>query len=399
MWPELTRPWSEAVAVGGAARRRRADRPRRHRDHAGRAVAVGGPRARCTRRSSRRSGAASSGCPATDDRAALPGAAEPGQRALLRRVVRRAPGARRRGAGDGTPPRRRRRCCSTPARSRSPRCGGRARRRGAARAGRGVAGPRRAARQRARRASCRPACARSCYGELGRPAEMFAAAEVARREAERLRIPYGLLVIDNLLAAVAGDGRAVRRVRGDLRADQGARRADLARPVGGRDGRCVRRRSPPGDGDAGEAAAILESMEGGPFPISATVVAFLWRSGQEERRAGALREPTRSTSTPRTGSPCSTGGWPPTSRCTWRTRPWPRTPTPGSCPSPGAPAAPGSGNALRAGRPLPGRWPRRPAATVALAATHADDAERLCAEWQIPLAAQWLRDQRDRYGF
>jgi hypothetical protein len=34
-----------------------------------------------------------------------------------------------------------------------------------------------------------------------------------------------------------------------------------------------------------------------------------------------------------------------------------------------------------------------------LAARHADDAERLCAEWQIPLAAQWLRDQRDRYSF
>ena len=42
------------------------------------------------------------------------------------------------------------------------------------------------------------------------------------------------------------------------------------------------------------------------------------------------------------------------------------------------------------------------AATVGdldLAARHADDAERLMEEWQIPLAAQWLRDQRDRYGF
>ena len=29
----------------------------------------------------------------------------------------------------------------------------------------------------------------------------------------------------------------------------------------------------------------------------------------------------------------------------------------------------------------------------------ADDAERLCAEWQVPLAVQWLRDQRDRYRF
>ena len=34
-----------------------------------------------------------------------------------------------------------------------------------------------------------------------------------------------------------------------------------------------------------------------------------------------------------------------------------------------------------------------------LAARHADDAQRLIDEWQIPLVAQWLRDQRDRYGF
>ena len=36
---------------------------------------------------------------------------------------------------------------------------------------------------------------------------------------------------------------------------------------------------------------------------------------------------------------------------------------------------------------------------VELAGRHADDALRLMDEWQIPLAAQWLRDQRDRYGF
>jgi DNA-binding SARP family transcriptional activator len=34
-----------------------------------------------------------------------------------------------------------------------------------------------------------------------------------------------------------------------------------------------------------------------------------------------------------------------------------------------------------------------------LAARHAEDALALCETWQIPLAAQWLRDQRDRYGF
>ena len=34
-----------------------------------------------------------------------------------------------------------------------------------------------------------------------------------------------------------------------------------------------------------------------------------------------------------------------------------------------------------------------------LAGRHADDALRLCEQWQVPLVAQWLRDQRDRFGF
>ena len=36
---------------------------------------------------------------------------------------------------------------------------------------------------------------------------------------------------------------------------------------------------------------------------------------------------------------------------------------------------------------------------MALATQHADRAEELCREWRIPLAAQWLRDQRDTWGF
>jgi hypothetical protein len=36
---------------------------------------------------------------------------------------------------------------------------------------------------------------------------------------------------------------------------------------------------------------------------------------------------------------------------------------------------------------------------VRLAAEHADDAERLAEEWRIPLFTQWLREQRDRFGF
>ena len=34
-----------------------------------------------------------------------------------------------------------------------------------------------------------------------------------------------------------------------------------------------------------------------------------------------------------------------------------------------------------------------------LATRHAEDAERLAEEWQIPLFTKWFREQRDRYGF
>jgi hypothetical protein len=34
-----------------------------------------------------------------------------------------------------------------------------------------------------------------------------------------------------------------------------------------------------------------------------------------------------------------------------------------------------------------------------IATRHADDALRLCAEWEIPLVERWLRDQRERGGF
>jgi hypothetical protein len=33
-----------------------------------------------------------------------------------------------------------------------------------------------------------------------------------------------------------------------------------------------------------------------------------------------------------------------------------------------------------------------------LARRHADRAEELCREWRVPLAAQWVRDERDRFG-
>ncbi len=34
-----------------------------------------------------------------------------------------------------------------------------------------------------------------------------------------------------------------------------------------------------------------------------------------------------------------------------------------------------------------------------LAGQHADAALQLCEEWELPLAARWVRDLRERYSF
>ena len=34
-----------------------------------------------------------------------------------------------------------------------------------------------------------------------------------------------------------------------------------------------------------------------------------------------------------------------------------------------------------------------------LATGHADDADRLCSEWRMPVVSGWLSDLRDRFGF
>ena len=241
------------------------------------------------------------------------------------------------------------------------------------------------------------ACLRAVVlGELGRPAEMFEASEHARAEADRLRIPYGLLVVDNLLLpwlAMAGRFEECQEAFERIEALEAQISLDPSESaVAGAHVALGMWRE-----DDGLGASILQSMEGGPVPITATVVAALWRAGRtEEARAHRaaheirlegedifallnramaaevalhLEEPALGASAyplllPFAGRSCSVGS--------------------GFASGPVdlylALAAAAAGEQGRA-------------------TAHADDAERLCAEWQIPLAAQWLRDQRDRYGF
>ena len=143
----------------------------------------------------------------------------------------------------------------------------------------------------------------------------------------------------------------------------------------------------------------MEAFEDGPLPVTPTVLTFLLRAGDVEAAARPRGGAPASTSTTTTGSRCSTGAAPPRPRWACGDRELARR---------GVRRAGAVRRAHGVARAPATPWARstpflaQAAAAVgdpALAARHADDALRLMEEWQIPLAAQWLRDQRDRYGF
>jgi hypothetical protein len=150
-------------------------------------------------------------------------------------------------------------------------------------------------------------------------------------------------------------------------------------------------------GDDGEAAAIAQSMEGGPFPITATAVAALLRAGREDEARAHFASHTVDLSGDDWFAPFNRGmaavvalalGEPELGAAAYRLL----LPYAGMC------CTAGSGNACG---PIDLYLALAAAAAGEReqATRHADDAERLCEEWQIPLAARWLRDQRDRDSF
>ncbi|MFZ2014551.1 MAG: BTAD domain-containing putative transcriptional regulator [Nocardioides sp.] len=247
------------------------------------------------------------------------------------------------------------------------------------------------------RAGVVSACLRAVVlGELGRPSEMFEASEHARAEAERLRIPYGLLVVDNLLLpwlAMAGRFVECQEALERIEAVEAQVSLDPSESAVAGAWVVLGMWRP----DDGRGAAILQSMEGGPVPITSTVVTALWRAGlTEEARAHRssheirlegedtfallnwgmaaevalhLGEPTLGARThdlllPYAGRSCSVGSG----------------------------LASGPVDLYLA-------FAAAAAGDLDAARVHADEAARLCAEWEIPLAAQWLDGLRRAHGF
>jgi hypothetical protein len=233
-------------------------------------------------------------------------------------------------------------------------------------------------------------------GELGRPDEMRAASEIARELAELARIPYGLLVIENLLfpwQVMAGQVEESEATMSRIEALEAQVSIDPAESaVAGayivlgmwRD-------------DDGQGAAILQSMEGGATPVTATIVAALWRAGRTDearahRDAHDIRLDGEDT--------FSLLNWAMTGEVALHLEE----------PELGAAAyrllAPYAGRSCSVGSGFASgpvdlylACAAAAAGETARAAVHADDAAALCEKWEIPLVAQWLRDQRGRYAF
>ncbi|GAA1643412.1 hypothetical protein GCM10009790_26060 [Georgenia ruanii] len=233
-------------------------------------------------------------------------------------------------------------------------------------------------------------------GELGLVAPMWATAARAREHAARLRLPYALLVLDNLeLAWLTLAGRfaeAEQRL-----ADMEARRRATSRPLAASMVARARGTLRLWQGRGAEALPPLLGLEGGFVPVTSFVLVLMLRAGQEEAaRAHLSAHPVdlehecwfsmldwclAGEAALRLGDAAL--GAAAAAKLARHT---------------GQSSSAGSGNAagpadmyLAMAEAAAGRLP---AATA-----HADRAEELCTAWGIPLAAQLLREQRTRHGF
>ena len=233
-------------------------------------------------------------------------------------------------------------------------------------------------------------------GELGRVGEMWETVAHARVEAERLRVVYALLVLDAMVIswhAMAGEFERCQEVfDGLLRLSSGAslRHSDDA-IAGALVAIAI------WQGRTELAAQGVRAVAEGPLPVGAMIVHLLWRNGQEDEARAYYAEH---------GVTVDDNDW--FSVLNWCnvgvTALYVEDADLGArsyallAPLAGRSCSAGSGNASG---PVDGYLAMAAAAVgeTALATQHADDAERLAEEWQIPLFTQWLREQRDRFGF
>lgn len=241
------------------------------------------------------------------------------------------------------------------------------------------------------------ACLRAAVlSELGRPAEMFAAVDIARAEAERLRIVFGETVLNGIVApwhAMAGRfeecDRLVEHTRqlaeriSHSNADESVLSSLLAMRLW--QGRSI------------EMVPVLEQFAQTPFPFAASVAVYLWRAGEHDRARAHYAEH---------GAPLdhvndiAVLSWCHGAELALYLDE--RDLAAGAyallAPYAGMSCCAGSDLALG---PIDGYLALAAAAVGEreLAATHAEAALALADEWGIPLFADWLRETRLTHDF
>ena len=234
------------------------------------------------------------------------------------------------------------------------------------------------------------------FSEMGRSADMWAAYPVVRAEAERLRLPFGLIVLDVLVVpwlAMAG--------RFDECADllAGIERLDAQMSL-----------EQTGDAVAsamlaiarwqdrsGDLVPVFTEMASGPFPVNASVAAMLWHAGRDdEARAWIAEHPVQ----------LDHDDW-------FSSLAWAHAAEVALLVGDrelgaqvAALLAPYVGESVRCGSAVASgpvdlylALALAAAGDVSAATRHADDAATLCKAWEIPLVGDWLARVRADHGF
>jgi DNA-binding SARP family transcriptional activator len=233
-------------------------------------------------------------------------------------------------------------------------------------------------------------------GELGLVDELAEAAATARRGAIRRRLAYGLLVLASLelpWRAMAGRFDACTELIAEI--EQAGSQMTLEAAADARSDASMVMALWQGEG--AQVAPLLAGIEGGPLPITATVISYFLRGGDAdgarahyEKYAIDLEHETwfsmlcwcNAAEVAVAMDDAGLGA-----RVYAKLEPYA-----------GRNCSAGSGNALGPVDAFLGLAARAQGDSV-LAADHADRALALMDAWQIPLASSWLQDQRTTYAF
>jgi len=234
------------------------------------------------------------------------------------------------------------------------------------------------------------------YSETGRPADMWAEYPVVRTEAERLRLPFGLIVLDVLvLPWLAMAGRfdechdllaGIERLDAQMSLEQAgdavaSAMLSLARWQARTD----------------ELVPLFVEMAAGPYPVNASVAAMMWHAGREDDARTWLE-----THPPELDHDdwFSSLAWAHSAEVALYV---------GDAEL-GARVvellAPFTGESVRCGSAVASgpvdlylALAAQAAGDGPAASRHADRAAELCEEWDIPLVGDWLEQVRAAYSF